>query len=184
MFYAVRVGMLGPVTILSMVTSLFRFTHPIPPRSVSIHITSLGIAVDSFFWLVSSVVEDFNSDLANLNKGLVKLSKLLLQSGAEAIYPGIENNNYVIQNETDIQNLPAAFKTSEVHLTAVHLSSACPMGEDKKKCVVDSYGKVHHQKNLYISDSSTMCTAPSVNPQATILALAERNAFNFLENRN
>jgi len=35
-------------------------------------------------------------------------------------------------------------------------------------------------ENLFIADASLLCTAPGVNPQGTIMALARRNALHFL----
>jgi choline dehydrogenase-like flavoprotein len=62
----------------------------------------------------------------------------------------------------------------------IHLFSSCPMGENKKICAVDSFGKVHGFKNLYVADASLLCTAPGVNPQGSIMAIARRNALHFL----
>ena len=56
------------------------------------------------------------------------------------------------------------------------------MGENKEICVADSFGKVHGQDNLYINDASLLCTAPTVNPQGTIMMLARRNTEHFLAN--
>ena len=56
------------------------------------------------------------------------------------------------------------------------------MGENKRVCATDSYGRVHGQKGLYVADASLLCTAPSVNPQGTIMAIARRNAQYFLNN--
>ncbi len=54
------------------------------------------------------------------------------------------------------------------------------MGEDRSKCATDSFGRVHGFKNLYVSDASLLCTAPGVNPQGSIMALARRNVMKFL----
>jgi choline dehydrogenase-like flavoprotein len=62
----------------------------------------------------------------------------------------------------------------------IHLFSSCPMGEDKRRCVADSFGRVHGQEELYIADASLLCTAPGVNPQGSIMAFARRNALHFL----
>ena len=61
------------------------------------------------------------------------------------------------------------------NLMTIHLFSSCPMGEDKSKCATDSFGQVHGFKNLFINDASLLCTAPGVNPQAPIMAIARRN---------
>ena len=39
------------------------------------------------------------------------------------------------------------------------------MSEDQSKCAVDSFGRVHGFKNLFVNDASLLCTAPRVNPQ-------------------
>ncbi|MCF3608975.1 GMC family oxidoreductase [Planktothrix agardhii 1033] len=33
---------------------------------------------------------------------------------------------------------------------------------------------------MYIADASLLCTAPGVNPQGSIMAIARRNALKFL----
>jgi choline dehydrogenase-like flavoprotein len=62
----------------------------------------------------------------------------------------------------------------------IHLFSSCPMGEDQSKCATNSFGRVHGFKNLFVNDASLLCTAPGVNPQGSIIALARRNALKFL----
>ena len=63
----------------------------------------------------------------------------------------------------------------------IHLFSTCPMGEDLKRCAVDSFGKVHGHTNLFVNDASLLCTAPGVNPQGTIMGIARRNAVHFAD---
>ena len=62
----------------------------------------------------------------------------------------------------------------------VHLVGSCPMGERRDRCAVDSFGRVHDVAGLHIADASILCSAPGVNPQGTIMALARRNALAFL----
>ncbi len=44
----------------------------------------------------------------------------------------------------------------------------------------DSFGRVHGTRNVFVNDASLLPTAPGVNPQATIMAIAVRNARRFL----
>jgi len=62
----------------------------------------------------------------------------------------------------------------------IHLFSSCPMGEDQTRCATNSLGQVHGTANLYINDASLIPTAPGVNPQGTVMALARRNTLHFL----
>jgi choline dehydrogenase-like flavoprotein len=66
-------------------------------------------------------------------------------------------------------------------LMTIHLSSSCPMGEDKEKAAVDSYGAVHGQSNLFINDASILPDSPCLNPQGTLMAIALRNIRKFIE---
>ena len=121
-----------------------------------------------------------DGDLARLRHGLHRLCELLLHAGAECLYPSIADSRFVVDSDASLNELPALLPRRETQLTAVHLSSGCPMGENRDLTVVDSYGRVFEQNNLFVNDCSTMCTAPSVNPQATILALARRNVHQYL----
>ena len=54
------------------------------------------------------------------------------------------------------------------------------MGEDTRRCAVDSHGKLHAADNVYLNDASILPTSPAVNPQGTIQALTFRNTSRFL----
>ncbi|MCB0985643.1 MAG: hypothetical protein KDB06_13420, partial [Ilumatobacter sp.] len=61
----------------------------------------------------------------------------------------------------------------------VHLCSTVPTGEDATRCGADSFGRVHGTANIHVNDASLLPTAPGVNPQATVMAFAIRNARRF-----
>jgi choline dehydrogenase-like flavoprotein len=46
------------------------------------------------------------------------------------------------------------------------------MGNDPKKSIVNSWGRSHDVKNLFIVDGSIFVTAGAVNPTSTIQALS------------
>jgi choline dehydrogenase-like flavoprotein len=118
-------------------------------------------------------------DLRDLREGLEKLSLVLFAAGAVALYPSISNSSRLTQL-SDLNQLPDALPRSHTNLMTIHLFSSCPMGENKAICAVDSFGKVHGLKNLYIADASLLCTSLGVNPQGSIMAIARRNALKFL----
>ena len=53
-----------------------------------------------------------------------------------------------------------------------HQMGTCRMGHDPGNSVVDSWGRCHDVKNLFIVDGSIFVTAGAVNPTSTIQALA------------
>ncbi|MDX1977716.1 MAG: GMC family oxidoreductase [Pseudanabaenaceae cyanobacterium bins.68] len=119
------------------------------------------------------------SGLKVLAEALTKLSELLLAAGAVALYPSITGSDRLTKT-SDLANLPQILPSHLTNLITVHLFSSCPMGENRRLCATDSFGKVFDTKNLYISDASLLCTALGVNPQGTIMAIARRNALKFL----
>jgi choline dehydrogenase-like flavoprotein len=62
----------------------------------------------------------------------------------------------------------------------VHLCSTVPMGELAGQTGADSFGRVHGCTNVFVNDASLLPTAPGVNPQASVMAFAIRNARRFV----
>ncbi|MGF1494872.1 MAG: GMC family oxidoreductase N-terminal domain-containing protein [Microcoleaceae cyanobacterium] len=120
------------------------------------------------------------NDLKTLSNGLQKLSTLLFEAGATHLYPSITGGQRFTQI-SDLEQIPEMLLPDRTNLMTVHVFSSCPMGEYQRKCAVNSFGKVHGLDQLYISDASLLCTAPGVNPQGTIMAIARRNVLKFLE---
>ena len=62
----------------------------------------------------------------------------------------------------------------------VHLTGTVPMGERPGRGGVDSFGNVRTVGNLVVNDGSLLPSAPGVNPQGTIMAVAHRNVARML----
>jgi choline dehydrogenase-like flavoprotein len=120
------------------------------------------------------------TDMRDLADGTRKLGELLLAAGAEALYPTVDGTP-PITDIADLARIADPLPQGRTSLMTIHLFSSCPMGEDKRRCVADSFGRVHGQEELYIADASLLCTAPGVNPQGSIMAFARRNALHFLD---
>ena len=119
------------------------------------------------------------NDLMILSDALKKMCLILFKAGAKFIYPSIKDYG-LIKNENDIHKIPEKLDRFKTGLMTIHLFSSCPMGENRKLCAVDSYGEIFEHKNLYVNDGSLIPSAPGVNPQGTIMAIARRNVHKFL----
>jgi choline dehydrogenase-like flavoprotein len=119
-------------------------------------------------------------DLADLSDGLRKLALMLFESGAVELVPGIAGAP-ALKNPGDLSQIPAMLSNTKTNLMTIHLFGSCPMGEDKSRCVANSFGAVHDVPGLYLADASLLCTAPGVNPQGSIMAVVRRNAIEWLE---
>ena len=120
-----------------------------------------------------------DSGMRDLANGLAKLCELLFAAGAEELYPSVIGLG-PLRGPDDLAKIPDHLPKRLTSLITVHLFSSCPMGENKLRCVTNSFGQVHGHANLYIADASLLCTAPGVNPQGSVMAFARRNAMRFL----
>jgi hypothetical protein len=119
-------------------------------------------------------------DMMELSEGLRRLAQCLFAAGAVALYPSIPGCPE-LRSEADLETLPAAALADRANLTAMHLFSSCPMGEDASRCAADSFGRLHGADGLYLADASLLCGPTVVNPQGTVMAVAHRNALRFLD---
>jgi hypothetical protein len=119
-------------------------------------------------------------NLHSLAEALHLLCRAMFASGASLLFPSISGCT-PLAKESDLDRLPPELSAESANLMTIHLFSSCPMGEDLNLCATDSFGKVHGQQNLFVNDASVLCSAPGVNPQGTIMAIARRNVMHFLE---
>jgi len=118
-------------------------------------------------------------NLVNLALGLQRLCRVLFSAGATRIYPSIRGSNS-LSNEAEVHKLPNILDKETARLMTIHLMGSCPMGENRHKCAVDSYGQVHDARGLFVADASLIGAELGVNPQGTIMALSRRNAHYML----
>ncbi len=128
--------------------------------------------------LVSLPVLD--EDLKALGQGLYRLGELLFAAGAQTIYSPLKGQKPFCNLE-DMRCLQAGLPRGGLDLSTIHLFCSCPMGEDTSRCAVDSYGRLHGARNIYLNDASILPASPGVNPQAVIMAVARRNAEQILK---
>jgi choline dehydrogenase-like flavoprotein len=128
------------------------------------------------------IARDNRADMRDLAEGLRRLAECLFAAGAAAVFPGIPSLP-VLESAADLAKLPPELPPSTAGVTTMHLFSSCPMGEDRSRCAVDSFGKVHGIEGLHIADASLLCGPTVVNPQGSVMGVAHRNAQHFLEGR-
>jgi len=119
------------------------------------------------------------ADLALLGEGLYRLGQLLFAAGAREISSPI--GGAPITDLGGLRSLRTGLQHGRVQVTTIHLFSTCPMGEDLRRCAVDSWGRLHGWENIHVADASILPRSPAVNPQGTVLAVALRNVARFLD---
>jgi choline dehydrogenase-like flavoprotein len=119
-------------------------------------------------------------DVTNLSRGFAHMCRLLLAAGAEVIYPATFGMTPIRSEAGARVWLERDLPWTDLALQTVHVFSSCPIGERPERCAADSFGRVRGVTGLSINDASMLPDSPGVNPQATIMAMARRNALAFV----
>ena len=117
-----------------------------------------------------------------LGQGLGRLAMVMLEAGAEEVYPSFKDAP-IVRNRADLAEMTSKFAASKASVMTVHLCSTAPMGDDEQRCATDSHGLVHGTDNVYVNDAALLPEAPGVNPQASVMAVAIRNARRYCDQR-
>ena len=120
-----------------------------------------------------------HADRASLALALKRLCLLLFRAGAEAIHVPLPDRE-ALTDPKQVDMLPNVLPTQSSLMT-IHLTSTCAMSSDPRLGVTDSFGAVHGETNLYVSDAGLLCGAPGVNPQGPLMSVVRRNINRWLE---
>lgn len=110
-------------------------------------------------------------DRTELALGLARCGELLLAAGAQRIFVPGHPTPSVAQGEDPRRLALTPITRGRIDLSAVHPMASVPMGDDPQRAAVDSRGRHHHVKGLWISDGSLLCSSIGVPPQLSIYAL-------------
>ncbi len=120
------------------------------------------------------------SDIEKIASGTINLSKALFDVGAIKIHPSIKKNlgwSNIQSVKSDVSN--KNFKKN-LNLFSIHLFGSCSPVNNPH--YLNSNGRINDIKNLILADGSCLPSAPGVNPQASIMAIARYNAIKYCEN--
>ncbi|MFQ5639194.1 MAG: GMC oxidoreductase [bacterium] len=114
------------------------------------------------------------SDMKKLKAAIKRCSEIYLESGAEEILL-MTRNEMSLKSKADLKRIDREIKKHDDFLV---LSTGHPMGgnamsDDKDRGVVSTNFEVHGVEDLFVCDASVFPTSVKVNPQWTIMALAE-----------
>lgn len=116
------------------------------------------------------------ADWDRLRLGLLYLAQAMFSAGARKVYPSLRGHPGWTREREAVVELEAPLARRRASLMTIHLFSSCPLGNDLGRCPVDSFGRVRGVSGLHVADASLIPTAPGVNPQGSVMALAYRCA--------
>jgi len=111
------------------------------------------------------------ADRAELTFGLAACARLLQAAGARRVIIPTDPPT-VLQPGDDpdvLKRLP--LRRGLLDVTGVHPMGSVPMGDDPEQAAVDSRGRHHHLRGLWIADGSIFPTSIGVPPQMSIYAM-------------
>ncbi len=113
-------------------------------------------------------------EVERLERGLLRIAEVFLSAGARKIYPLLPRLPELDRSDAVKRLREAHLRPIDFLLTSFHPLGTCRMGKDPKASVVGLDHQTHDVPDLYVVDGSTVPTAPAVNPQITIMAMAHR----------
>ena len=120
-------------------------------------------------------------DLERIRRGLAQLAKVYYAAGAETVFL----SSFVLNLEmkaSDFKDKPEAIKAfigkharrqADLNINSAHPQGGNPMSDDDRIGAVDSQFRVHGYDNLFVCDASVFPTTIKINPQLTIMAMAD-----------
>ena len=113
------------------------------------------------------------ADMLRFREGMVLLAKQHFAAGARSIIPGVAGLPYELGPD-EVKLLEEGPLDPRCYIAILsHLFGGCVMGKDEKTSVTDGLGRVHGTQGLVVADASVIPTNLGVNPQHTIMALAQ-----------
>lgn len=117
-----------------------------------------------------------DSEVKKLRAGIIRLAEIYFAAGAKKVYP-LMPRMPVLESVDDLDELRRMkLRPSDFITTSWHPLGTCQMGRDRNFSVVNLDHESHDVKKLFIVDGSVLPGPTGVNPQITIMALANRAA--------
>jgi choline dehydrogenase-like flavoprotein len=109
-------------------------------------------------------------------EGLQHCAEILFASGAKHVIAPYTQPVVLEPDDSLDVFLERGVRQGDIPIASTHPQSTCPMGEDKTRAVVNSYGQSHELPNLFICDMSVFPTSLGAPPQISTASLADRTA--------
>lgn len=112
------------------------------------------------------------TDAAHLEAGLVAAAQLHFAAGAREVRSAHARPAVMHAPDEVTQLRGRSLAPNAVALFTAHVNGTCRLGADRRHAGTDPHGERFGAPGVFVADGSLLPTAPGVNPQETIYALA------------
>ena len=114
-------------------------------------------------------------DVRKARRGVRRLGEVLLAAGAVEVYPGVPGFDAVVRDPRRMAAIEdeGPLDARAYTMSMTHLFGTARLGSDASRSVVRPDFRHHRVPGLYLADSSVFPTNLGVNPQMSIMALAQ-----------
>lgn len=119
------------------------------------------------------------ADIQKIALGTFNLSKSLLEIGAIKVHPSIKKHPGWHSINSVKKDISQYNFYKKLNLMSIHLFGSCSPRNNQEYLIGN--GRIKGIKNIVLADGSCIPSAPGVNPQASIMALARYNAVKYCE---
>ena len=127
--------------------------------------------------------EPTKSDLATLAEGLITAGKIFFEGGAASVMPHTLDFHEWVDPSDLVRLRQIVTEDGAITLGTGHPQGGNRLGRNAEACVVDETFRAYGYDNLYVCDASVFPSSIGVNPQLTVMALADYAAPFVAENR-
>ncbi|HEX9638426.1 MAG TPA: GMC family oxidoreductase [Acidobacteriota bacterium] len=114
------------------------------------------------------------ADRTHLLHGMQRMAELHFAAGARRVLT-LHSDPLLLERAEQIGWIAErGVVENELALFSAHPQGGCGVGRDPRRSVCDGAGAVHGVRGLFVCDGSLFPASVGVNPQVTIMALAER----------
>jgi choline dehydrogenase-like flavoprotein len=117
--------------------------------------------------------EPSREDLGRVLDGVALIGRIFLAAGARRVMPATFAW-HEMRTPGELGALRAIVRdNADIMLTTAHPQGGNPVGDVRQGGVVDADFRVHGFRNLWLCDSSVFPSSVTVNPQLTVMGMAQ-----------
>lgn len=120
-------------------------------------------------------------DLRKLVDGIGVLTRVWLAAGASRVIPATYRPIELSGEDQIFAMEDLILEHEDLGTGSAHVHGGNPMSDDREIGVVNSECRLHEVRNVWIADASVFPTSPMVNPQLTIMGMADYAAARVAE---